>query len=606
MKRLLSLMLAAAMVLSIGAMTVSAADIDYPVAFVWDTGFLKDEDGVLQIGEGDGVSSVPYGSTVYFPLINTNYENHNELVPFQNALEEAKRVQKEKTDALTAATTARDNALASTEIVNLKNTWDAKEALLTEAKEDLEEAQNAPADPALISALEEVIGLIGTLNSTKQTKVARETDIENLEIDLDNWNAKLTAITNHIIGDSYITQLDQYYTGGKTSLPDVYNDLVYVKSYIGETLSGAITYPDITTYTDETDTIPDTDPAVTVAASILSALNTAKTQLETKIGSSSATEDSQPSVAGVNIHQWIRHYTKVVDGLESDISSSESTINAKCSSIETNYEVEINNNFDTAELESLKSSGTAPSRLQELEDAVDTATTARDNAKSAYDDAVKTYNDDVDAKQAAKDAADAAVTTAQNNLNNAMTTVGNAFVFVTESAAVSNAKVKADWEYGSKYVDKIELDKVKATSTEFGMGGTTKSIYCIAVTLEESKSTDEVEVEGEIAISKSGSNGYSLADTAAYISLNVGAPIADPDSEITATPQLFEEDYSFDAEEDHIFYFEEDSSSWFEVNTKSQKDIVLAFDTEWDDDLADEIYEKNPNADLDFYNGNYA
>ncbi|MBR6735297.1 MAG: hypothetical protein IKL92_00305, partial [Oscillospiraceae bacterium] len=99
---------------------------------------------------------------------------------------------------------------------------------------------------------------------------------------------------------------------------------------------------------------------------------------------------------------------------------------------------------------------------------------------------------------------------------------------------------------------------------------------------------------------------YSLADTAAYISLTVGAPIADPDSDITATPQLFEEDYSFDAEEDHIFYFEEDSSSWFEVNTKSQKDIVLAFDTEWDDDLADEIYEKNPNADLDFYNGNYA
>jgi hypothetical protein len=127
------------------------------------------------------------------------------------------------------------------------------------------------------------------------------------------------------------------------------------------------------------------------------------------------------------------------------------------------------------------------------------------------------------------------------------------------------------------------------------------------VTLKTSSSTDEQDIEGDIGISKSGSNGFSYSDTKTSVSLTASFDsVGSGDQDIPTSPMLFSAGNGFVAEKDHIFTFADDDDSYFEVSTTNQKDIVLAFDTDWDDELGDEILDKYPDADLDFYNGNYA
>lgn len=71
---------------------------------------------------------------------------------------------------------------------------------------------------------------------------------------------------------------------------------------------------------------------------------------------------------------------------------------------------------------------------------------------------------------------------------------------------------------------------------------------------------------------------------------------------IPIVPALFEKGDHFDEDDEETFDFEADSYSYFIVNTNNQKDIVLGMDTDYDDNIAD----KYPNANIDFFNGNGA
>ena len=77
MKRLFTLLLAAAMIVSVVSIDAFAAvDVDYPVSHIWKYGFLIDEDDNL-LDLNNRVYEVPYGKTIYFPLINTNAEDYS-------------------------------------------------------------------------------------------------------------------------------------------------------------------------------------------------------------------------------------------------------------------------------------------------------------------------------------------------------------------------------------------------------------------------------------------------------------------------------------------------------------------------------------------------
>ncbi|MEG2204504.1 MAG: hypothetical protein RRY21_05020, partial [Oscillospiraceae bacterium] len=69
MKRLTALLLAMLLTAGMTAGAVAATtDAIYPVGGVSPSGYLVDEDGNVDVGKP--VSRVPYGSTVYFPLLN--------------------------------------------------------------------------------------------------------------------------------------------------------------------------------------------------------------------------------------------------------------------------------------------------------------------------------------------------------------------------------------------------------------------------------------------------------------------------------------------------------------------------------------------------------
>lgn len=67
MKRFFALLLSAAM-LSALAVPVSAAEATYKVADVSQVAYIEDDDGRLDLS--GSVSRVPYGETMYFPLLN--------------------------------------------------------------------------------------------------------------------------------------------------------------------------------------------------------------------------------------------------------------------------------------------------------------------------------------------------------------------------------------------------------------------------------------------------------------------------------------------------------------------------------------------------------
>lgn len=196
--------------------------------------------------------------------------------------------------------------------------------------------------------------------------------------------------------------------------------------------------------------------------------------------------------------------------------------------------------------------------------------------------------------------------TAMKNAEDALKAAGeaNKYKYVYESDATKNTSISKKWEEGGSYVGKVEVTKIRASQDP---PGTTSSsmryIYCLAITIDKSSSTQSRDLFGTVTLKKSGSDGFNISTS---IAVELGYSYASDtdagDGVITSTPTTFKEGKGFDADREFEFEFKSDSKSRFVVDTVGQGSIVLSFDTDPDDKLL----KKYPKADLWFFNGNYA
>ncbi|WMJ84383.1 hypothetical protein ACS3UN_07470 [Oscillospiraceae bacterium LTW-04] len=243
------------------------------------------------------------------------------------------------------------------------------------------------------------------------------------------------------------------------------------------------------------------------------------------------------------------------------------------------------------ELENAKTN--TAKELTDAETALKTATgtTEIELAKKAVEDARIAMGK----KKTIKENAEKALKEAQE---------ANKYKYVYEQAATKSVRVTSDWEEGRNYVSDVDVVKMRVHSEI--KGATTNSmryIYFLAVRIKKGSSTQNRDVLGTVKLKKSGSDGFEFTTD---VNLEIGYTSASNsdagEGVITSTPTTFKEGDGFDAEDDFIFDFEDDSDSRFVVDTNSQGSIVLSFNNEPDEDLFDDY----PNAELWFYNGNYA
>ena len=189
---------------------------------------------------------------------------------------------------------------------------------------------------------------------------------------------------------------------------------------------------------------------------------------------------------------------------------------------------------------------------------------------------------------------------------------GNVLVGVHESAATKSIKIKTDWEEGSSYIDKLSVIKKRYINADKLPGNIEfvdgRYCYFLAITVKTRSTTTTAmhDVHGTVKLRKtSGDSDYRFDyDDIDYLNVDfeVGYSAPEDSNLIPITPALFVPGSDFDEYDEETFEFEADSHSYFVVNTNSQKKIVLGMDTDYDDDIGD----KYPKANLDFFNGNGA
>ena len=389
--------------------------------------------------------------------------------------------------------------------------------------------------------------------------------------------------------EEYITNaLNSYYAEGadEAAKQNAVNLVSFLNTVNGTTLTFG--------------TVP-LDTAENAIPAIKTAVADATTLCTTKIGTA---EDAANQSGSLNAQK--KYWTNEKTNAESKITSKSASLKTKLTELKASVSAINAEETDPGVIREWKTQYGGSSNTSALEQAVTNAQKKVDEKQDALDDAksvVETRSTELSAAKTKRDNAKAAYETAGGKTDG--------YVFVYEADAVGNTKIKTDWDVGKKYIDSVKLVRVKAKSSTYGLGTTytssKRNIYCIAVKMKKSSSTGEQEVEGEIGISKSGSVGFSYSDTAISVSLTLSFPTAKAgEQKIPTTPLLFKDGYGFKAKSDYTFYFEDDKDSYFEVSTSNQKSIVLAFDRDFDDDIADMIYKKYPTADLEFYNGNYA
>lgn len=189
---------------------------------------------------------------------------------------------------------------------------------------------------------------------------------------------------------------------------------------------------------------------------------------------------------------------------------------------------------------------------------------------------------------------------------------GGILVGVHESAATKSIKIKADWEEGSSYIDKLSVIKKRYINANQLAGNIefvdNRYCYFLAITAKTRSTTTTAthDVHGTVKLRKtSGDSEYRFDyDDIDYLNVDfeVGYSAPEDSNVIPITPALFVPGQDFDEYDEETFDFEADSHSYFVVNTNSQKKIVLGMNTDYDDAIAD----KYPQANLDFFNGNGA
>lgn len=182
------------------------------------------------------------------------------------------------------------------------------------------------------------------------------------------------------------------------------------------------------------------------------------------------------------------------------------------------------------------------------------------------------------------------------------------FVGVYQSAATKSIKIKTDWDEGSSYIDSLSVVKKRFTGSLSSIDLSASSYcYFLAITtkLRSSTTTATHDVYGTVELKKSSGDAeyrFDYEDVFLEVEFEVGYNAPEDSNVIPIIPALFVPDEDFDEYDDETFDFEADSYSYFVVNTNSQKKIVLGMNTDYDDDIAD----KYPSANLDFFNGNGA
>lgn len=180
------------------------------------------------------------------------------------------------------------------------------------------------------------------------------------------------------------------------------------------------------------------------------------------------------------------------------------------------------------------------------------------------------------------------------------------YVGVYESAATKNIKIKTDWDGGSSYIDKLSVVKKRFIGSPGSNIDLSASKYCYFLAIKtksrSSTTTAKNDVYGTVKLRKSGDYGFDYDDMQVEVDFEVGYNAPEDSNVIPITPALFVPGEDFDEYDDETFDFEADSYSYFMVNTNNQKKIVLGMNTDYDDDISD----RYPNANLDFFNGNGA
>ncbi len=567
MKRIFAVVLAVVMILPLSLTALAATTVTYPVGGLSSVGFLADDDGVVDLDTPvTSKTPVSYGKTVYYPLLNTGSEGaaagDEELEKAQKALEAAQKAYDDAVEAYDNAAAAAKDAKAAYEEAekalkgNTSELFAKAETALNEyntAKKTLEDAQKK-------------------LNDAKSALSSKQSDLKAAQ----NQKAALDKLTDAVIESRIASRFPKPATA--TDIP---------KANIPSSV-----FPE-TTAVGSAYTISLTN--VTLAQ--------AKTQIRAKVDAAAKACDSKINSA----QSAVDNAQKAIDNAQDDVKTKTTAFNSKKKPLQNRLDV-INNLFSpalTLNAETVTASELAAAKKKTPNSSDLTA--ARDKAKAASEAADKAEASAKSTMEAKKKALDEA----QAAYDEASKAADDNYRFVTESSAVSSAKVTTSWSSGKKYIKGASIVRKTAYSTVYSLNGSTKSlggstnkIYFVAIETQASGTKHESnDADGTIKVKKSGSNGFSIEND---VSLWLEYQYADNSGVIPKNPTLFDQDDGFDTDEEYTFYFEDDDDSYFVVNTKHQKEILLAFDTEYDDKIADRVEKSNPEADLDFYNGNYA
>jgi len=518
MKRLLTAVLAAAMVLSLSVFAFAASPT-YRVAYLSSLGYLADKDGVVDLD--NPVSSrteVDFGETVYFPLFNANRDTYE-----QNS----------------------DSA-------------DAAKKALEKANADYAAAQSAEAD------------------AQKARDAAKKA--------VDDFDTKAAEIkTAFETAESALTQ----YTNAKSALAALGNKSVW---------TDRLAKVDTTVLTDAliASTIgaryPATATDLTVLALPANLFSTSLDAVGYGLPAGNYTKKQAIEIATTNRNNAITQFKgeiKKIEDAEKNAATKKTALSNALKAVNRLFPSFTVTDPDKVTAQALSTAKANSQNKTALTKALSDAESALTKAKAATEKAKS-------AQEAAQKAYDAASSSADGS-----------YIFVHESSAVSSAKVSLSWKEGKKFVESADIVRRTASSKTFYLGSNSamRKIYFLAVKTKSASTTETEYASGTARIRKSGSDGF---DVESSISITLKYAAADSDGMIPKTPAVFDEGDGFYADEEFTFYFADDDYSSFVVDTRRQGEILLGFDTDFDDKIGDKVAKTNPNADLDFYNGNYA
>lgn len=171
------------------------------------------------------------------------------------------------------------------------------------------------------------------------------------------------------------------------------------------------------------------------------------------------------------------------------------------------------------------------------------------------------------------------------------------YVYYADRNMANNMNVsKISYEEGKSYISGLSVTAVRTSGGD--------RVYCVAVDVKNNTSSSTHDVFVNFRLNQKADSNYAKIELDCDLAFEVGFSTAggDYDGEIPKNPATFRDGYGFDEDSEFEFTFEASSDLRYVVNTSGQGRIVLGLNTEFNEDVADAY----PNANLDFYNGNYA